>query len=125
MSLHPILGACLAALAGLQGHSRASANAIAGAAAGVLVSVCLHPIDTLKVLIQSQVRRATKQALAPRTTPLLRLPNLLSDHRPGPVGCMSFDRKYSDDAYFVGRLLDWRFPGKAGYQRYSGDTVRS
>mmetsp|Transcript_18870 Transcript_18870/g.36375 ORF Transcript_18870/g.36375 Transcript_18870/m.36375 type:complete len:463 (-) Transcript_18870:184-1572(-) len=37
-----------------RGHSRASANAIAGAAAGVLVSVCLHPIDTLKVLIQSQ-----------------------------------------------------------------------
>ncbi|KAK3268875.1 hypothetical protein CYMTET_22645 [Cymbomonas tetramitiformis] len=35
-------------------RTKMSTNAVAGAAAGIMVSLCLHPIDTLKVVIQSE-----------------------------------------------------------------------
>jgi hypothetical protein len=34
-----------------------SANAVAGAIAGTLVSICLHPVDTIKVTIQAESSR--------------------------------------------------------------------
>lgn len=39
-----------------------SANAVAGAIAGTLVSICLHPVDTIKVTIQAQ--RSAREPIA-------------------------------------------------------------
>mmetsp|Transcript_7659 Transcript_7659/g.19567 ORF Transcript_7659/g.19567 Transcript_7659/m.19567 type:complete len:371 (+) Transcript_7659:109-1221(+) len=54
---------------------RPSVNAVAGAAAGCLVSIFLHPIDTIKVLVQSRGGSGTRN-------PVVVLTNLVTRHGP-------------------------------------------
>lgn len=55
---------------GVSGRTAMSVNAIAGAVAGTLVSLVLHPVDTVKVALQAD--RSTKRSITNVVTSLLK-----------------------------------------------------
>lgn len=51
-------------------HHHLSSNALAGAAAGALVSCCLHPVDTVKTVLQAEMGGTLR--FVPAVTKILR-----------------------------------------------------
>ncbi|MDA9098061.1 hypothetical protein N9L76_03910 [bacterium] len=64
---------------GVSGRAAVSVNAVAGAVAGTLVSLVLHPVDTVKVAIQAD--RKTKRSITKVVTTMLK--------KRGPFGLYS------------------------------------
>ena len=66
-------------------HHHLSSNALAGAAAGALVSCCLHPVDTVKTVLQAEI--GGNRRFVPAVTKILRergneyTPHVLMRHK--------------------------------------------